>query len=36
MKTIKIFYSDITLILITIAMKWCMDIGARPQIYGVF
>jgi hypothetical protein len=30
------FYSDSTLILTTIAVKWCMDVGARPHVCGVF
>jgi hypothetical protein len=29
------FCCDSTLILTTIAMKPCMDIGARPHVYGV-
>jgi hypothetical protein len=29
------YYSDSTLILTTIAVKWCMDIGARPHVCGV-
>jgi hypothetical protein len=29
------FYSDITLILTTIAVKQCMDIGARPHVCRV-
>jgi hypothetical protein len=29
------FYSDSTLILATIAMKQCIDIGARPHVCGV-
>jgi hypothetical protein len=28
------FYSDSTLILTTIAMKQCMDIGARPHVFN--
>jgi hypothetical protein len=30
------FYSDSTLILMTVAMKQCMDIGARLHGCGVF
>jgi hypothetical protein len=28
-------YSDSTLILTAIATKWCIDIGARPDVCGV-
>jgi hypothetical protein len=30
------FYCDSTLILTTIAVKQCMDIGARVHVCGVF
>jgi hypothetical protein len=30
------FYSESTLILTTISMKYCMDIGARPHVCGFF
>jgi hypothetical protein len=30
------FYSDSTLILTTVAVKQCMDIGSRPHVCGVF
>jgi hypothetical protein len=30
------FYSDSTLILTTVAVKQCIDIGASPHVCGVF
>jgi hypothetical protein len=29
------YYSDSTMILTTIAVKCCMDIGARPHMCGI-